>query len=742
MENGKLFYYTRYSSILTIQWKAKSISKKVLLIFNSPFSIFNSKKYTRRFLLAILVAAAMPGADLYAAGWLAPAGVLVVDTLSADTITRRYVIDPVEITARRRMADIGVQKTEVGEAVLHDNVAASMADILSQNTPVFIKSYGRATMSTASTRGTAPSHTQVSWNGMSINSPMLGMVDFSYIPSSFIDRAAVFYGASSTGAASGGLGGAVMLGTAPAWVDGIKLEYTQGISSYRTFDEFLRLDYGRRRWQGSTRVVYTSSANDFPYTNYNKKDFVTDTNGRVTGYVYPVERNKNCSYADFHALQELSFDGGKVGRFSLSTWYMDSRRGIPLLSVDWNEGSSRKAQQDDRTLRAVAGWEKISENSRLEARAGYLYSDILYTQAVDNGNGVRHESVHSQSYIRTLFGRVGASRSWHERLRLSVSVDFHQHFVDTRDEAYVPVSPEDPIGYDEARAELSGFASLRYQPTERFGAAVNLRGELCGAEWAPPVPALFVDYLISRRGNILIKASAARNYRFPTLNDLYFRPGGRYTPDLRPEDGFTYDGGVEFRTTAFGFALEGGLTAYDSYIRDWILWRPTGGGYWTPTNIKMVHSYGMEARLAARRKFRGGWNLSLDGKLAWTRSINRGEPMNEADNSVGRQLPYIPEWASSVTGRLSWRGWSLAWRWNYYSERYTSSDNSHSITGRLVPYIMNDISAGKEFSLRWGGISLRLDVNNLFGEEYESELSRPMAGRNFGIFIRITPKFR
>lgn len=30
----------------------------------------------------------------------------------------------------------------------------------------------------------------------------------------------------------------------------------------------------------------------------------------------------------------------------------------------------------------------------------------------------------------------------------------------------------------------------------------------------------------------MFKASIARNYRYPTLNDLYFKPGGN--PDLRP----------------------------------------------------------------------------------------------------------------------------------------------------------------------------------------------------------------
>ena len=83
--------------------------------------------------------------------------------------------------------------------VLKESISLSVADILTQNTPVFIKSYGRGSMATASMRGTAPSHTKVTWNGMSLNSPMLGMVDFSYIPAYLVDDAELYHGAGSVG---------------------------------------------------------------------------------------------------------------------------------------------------------------------------------------------------------------------------------------------------------------------------------------------------------------------------------------------------------------------------------------------------------------------------------------------------------------------------------------------------------------------------------------------------------------
>jgi iron complex outermembrane receptor protein len=65
-----------------------------------------------------------------------------------------------------------------------------------------------------------------------------------------------------------------------------------------------------------------------------------------------------------------------------------------------------------------------------------------------------------------------------------------------------------------------------------------------GREWTPIIPAFFIDGVLSEKGNIVAKASVSRNYRFPTLNDLYFLPGGN--PDLKKESGWTYDAGLSF----------------------------------------------------------------------------------------------------------------------------------------------------------------------------------------------------
>ena len=123
---------------------------------------------------------------------LAPVVLLLALSHPAATAQERTIrTETVTVRAQRSLRDIGAQKTPLDTTVLRENITNSLADVLSQNSSIFIKSYGRGTLATASFRGTAPSHTQVTWNGMKMNSPMLGMVDFSLIPSYLIDDAAL-----------------------------------------------------------------------------------------------------------------------------------------------------------------------------------------------------------------------------------------------------------------------------------------------------------------------------------------------------------------------------------------------------------------------------------------------------------------------------------------------------------------------------------------------------------------------
>ena len=654
---------------------------------------------------------------------------------------RTVAIREITVIGHRPMKEMGMQQTKLDSVALKENVSLSMADVLTFNSSIFVKNYGRATLSTVAFRGTSPSHTQVSWNGMKINNPMLGMTDFSMIPSYFIDDASLLHGTSSVNETGGGLGGAVKLMTRPAENRGFGLQYIQGIGSFKTFDEFLRLTYGDDHWQVSTRAVYSSSPNDYKYRNHDKKENIYDEDMNIIGQYYPVERNRSGSFKDLHILQEVYYNTLKGDRFGLNAWYINSNRELAMLTVDHGDDTDFDNRQRENTFRGVLSWDHLRSNWKVAARAGYIYTWMAYDYKRDLGNGTMAHMTRSRSKINTIYGQLDGEYYIGKKWLFTANLSLHQHFVESRDKNIVLQQGGNGIvGYRKARPELSGSVSAKWRPIDRFGVSVVLREEMFGKEWTPIIPALFIDGVLSKRGNIVAKASVSRNFRFPTLNDLYFLPGGN--PDLKKESGWTYDAGVSFAVGQDGlYSLSGSANWFESFVKDWIIWLPTTKGFFSPDNIKDVHAYGVELKGNMVVNFAKEWQLGLDGTFSWTPSINRGEKRTPADQSVGKQLPYVPEYSAAVTGRLSWRRWSFLYKWNYYSERFTMSSNDISLSGKLPKYFMSNISLEKILEFNWAELSLKGTINNLFNEEYVSVLSRPMPGINFEIFIGIRPKW-
>lgn len=661
-------------------------------------------------------------------------------TAGAQTMRGRNLRE-VTVTGRRPMKDIGVQKTVFDSLALKENIALSMADVLTYNSSVFVKSYGRATLSTVAFRGTSPSHTQVTWNGMRINNPMLGMTDFSTIPSYFIDRASLLHGTSSVNETGGGLGGLVKLSTTPDVGEGVNMQYVQGIGSFSTFDEFLRFSYGSDRWQVSTRAVYSSSPNDFKYVNHDKKLNIYDDDHHIIGQYHPTERNRSGAYKDLHILQEVYYNTLRGDRLGLSAWYLNSNRELPMLTTGYGDEADFENRQREQTLRAMASWDHNRRTWKTGLRAGYVHTWMAYDYRREITPGNWSSMTRSRSRVNTFYGQAEGEYNPVKQWYFTANVSAHQHLVRSQDKNIILQDGNKAVvGYDKGRIELSGSVSAKWQPCDRLGLSVVLREDMYGTRWAPLIPAFFIDGTVSRAGNVMLRASVSRNYRFPSLNDLYFLPGGN--PDLRSEHGFTYDCGASFDIGKAGvFSLDGSLSWFDSYIDDWIIWLPTTKGFFSPRNVKEVHAYGIEAKANLAVAPRRDWQIDLNGSYSWTPSVNRGEKMSPADQSVGKQLPYVPRHSASVTGRLSWRSWSFLYKWAYYSERFTMSSNDYTLSGHLPPYFMSNISLEKNLSFKPLDLQLKVAVNNLFDEEYLSVLSRPMPGINFEIFIGITPRF-
>ena len=412
-----------------------------------------------------------------------------------------------------------------------------------------------------------------------------------------------------------------------------------------------------------------------------------------------------------------------------------------MLTTDYGDATDFDNRQREQTFRGVLSWDHLRSNWKVAAKAGYIHTWSAYDYQRDQGNGVMASMTRSRSKINTFYGQADGEY-YLDKWLFTASLSAHQHFVESRDKNIILQQGDKAIvGYDKGRIELSGSVSAKWRPTDRVGVSAILREEMFGTEWTPFIPALFVDGVLSKQGNLVAKASVSRNYRFPTLNDLYFLPGGN--PDLKKECGWTYDAGLSFAVGKSDiYSLKGSASWFDSYVDNWILWLPTTKGFFSPRNIKKVHAYGVELDGDLAVALSKDWHLGLSSTFSWTPSINQGEPMSPADQSVGKQLPYVPEISATLTGELSFRSWSLLYKWCHYSERYTMSSNDLSLSGRLPKYYMSNVTLSKYFSFSWADLSLKGVVNNLFNEEYLSVLSRPMPGINFEIFLGITPKWK
>jgi outer membrane cobalamin receptor len=638
-----------------------------------------------------------------------------------------FRIDEVAVVARRIFVkeEAGMKQSRVDTMVLRDKANLSLSQLLSENTPVFIKEHGRGALATASFRGTAASHTQVNWNGININDPMAGMVDFSLIPVYVVDDLNLKYGAASLADRSGGLGGSINIGNTVDWQNRFGLKYMQGIGSYHTFDEFLSVGFGGPRFQSKTRLYHNHSRNDFTFINRGIANVNPET-GHIT---HPLDTNDNAVYARYGILQEFYFRPDMSNRLSLKWWGQAADRCIPRATSYEGPDNANLNRQQDADHRVVADWKHYSSSGKLMLRSGYSGKRLDYTLRNQVPGMGPVPAIHSVSRQHSFLNTLSYSHAFSDKFSAEGRVDADYHDVVSRDTV-------SGAGYDRSRSELSAFLSLRRSFAGRVNVNLMLRQDWIDRERAPLVPYLGFDFRVFPGADLILKGNMARNYKVPSLNSLYWQPGGN--PDLQPEKGLSCELGIEYQALLSGgrHLLKTELSGYRSDISNWIIWIPSFKGYWEPENIRRVLAQGLELTALLHGSV-GPVAYKTAATYAYTLSTNYGDPLIWSDASYGKQLPYIPVHSGNVMVNLSWRGFFMTWQHNSYSERYTTSSNDLTRRDWLYPYFMNDLILGKDF--RFGNVSMTAEckVYNLFDETYHSVLYRPMPGRNYMLMLMI-----
>lgn len=656
---------------------------------------------------------------------LAMTGLLVSSLYSQGMQDSVYFIEEVAITKKRMFIkeEAGMKQTHVDSMVLQDKASLSLSDLLSENTSVFIKNHGRGALATASFRGTSPSHTQVSWNGININSPMAGMVDFSLIPVYIIDELKLNHGSASLADRSGGIGGSININNRADWNEKYSIAYLQGIGSYSTFDEFLQVGIGNKKLQSKTRLYHNYSENDYSFINRGIAN-IDPVSGIVSN---PIDTNEHASYLRYGLLQEIYYRPGINHLLSLKYWGQFADRTIPKPTSYEGPDNSNLNSQEDRDHRVVADWKYYGDFGKLLLRSGYAEKGLDYRQMNQVPGLGQIPAIWSESRQQSLYNSFSYSGALDEDFSWEGGIDLNYHKVGTADSV-------SGAAYEGRRNEFSAKFAVRKSFSDRVNLNLLLRQEWVDGQRLPFIPYFGMDLRLIQGVDLLLKANIARNYHLPSLNDLYWQPGGN--PDLLPEEGFTVESGLAYQQEFSGLVMHTELSLYRSQIENWIIWIPSYKGYWEPHNIRSVLSKGLEYSLGLRG-YLSEFSYRLSGTYAYTRAANQGDPLVWSDESYGKQLVYIPLHSGNMMAHLGWGDLFFIYQFNAYSERYTTSSNDVSRRDRLYPYFMNDISAGSSFRLKKVDLSLEFKVYNLFNESYHTILYRPMPGRNYQFVLKI-----
>jgi iron complex outermembrane receptor protein len=630
-------------------------------------------------------------------------------------------LEPVLISGKRIFKNFNETRSEIDSLALAKSGTVRLSELLSQNTPIYIKEYGRGAMATASFRGTAPSHTRVTWNGLELNSPMLGMVDFSLIPVYFTDEVKLLHGSSSLSESSGALGGTILLENTPDWSNNLSGKLLSGFGSYRTFDEYLQINTGNRKIQSKSSFFYNYSANDFPFTN--KLNATLDPiNG---SYVYPVEKNRNADYQNYGFLQEFYLHASSNQTFSLKTWLQHNDRSIPALLTNESDLSSNINRQTENALRSVAEWRRFGTQSRLSLLSAINLQYSAYRLENSVSGAPSQVVIDADANILSFINKFGYRYQFSQFITGIAGIEANYYHVVSENQF-----PSSQInGYDKNRIENSIFAELETKISPNWEAVLLFREELISLKHQALLPLFRISYQPNPAASLKMTASIAGNSHPPTLNDLYYIPGGN--PNLKAENSTQAELGALDEFSFGKFHFHTGISLFHANVKNWIIWLPTFQGYWEPTNIDIVGSNGIEANAGWSGIYRA-IRYDLKGNYAFTRTMN----LTENNPAYGKQLPYIPKHSANLNIHLAWSRFSFDWMWNYYSKRFTTTaNNEETISDYLYPFFMNNLQLGISLPFGTNKITAECKVLNVFNESYRTVLQRPMPGRNYQLVL-------
>lgn len=588
---------------------------------------------------------------------------------------------------------IGLKQFQIDSISKIFNRFSSVANLLIENN-LYIKNNGPSQLATSSMRGGSSYHTGVLWNGMNFVDPMTGVSDLSMIRSFLFDQIAIQYGGSSSITGSGNLSGSILLSENKKFNSG----WNGSIgSSYNSTGNTIVNGHAAYGSDKSYTIVRAFNENAL-----NKYHFTEDKTEKIQQNGHSLQRGVSVNQA---------IKTGANSLFEILGWYQYANRKItPAIFQTYSN-----AVQRDENFRTAVSWKK-SGRTTLNIRSAYFNDKLYYN---DNSLPAPSES-HTQTWMNEADIRYQIS----QHHTAGVMLNYTNTTARTADYGSTQLIH---------RKWINGYYNYR-STNEKLEVGLSVRKEYFSLMQSPLVYTIGANHF-SRYFNSRI--SFSKLHRNPTLNDLFWSPGGN--PNLKAESGYGGEAGTVFNATELIFPknsknnLQLGGTMYLRRISNWIQWTPVNGLIWSPQNLDEVLSRGIESTIDYRFS---GRKFKLDLTFNFATTISTKEKSSIAnDQSLHRQLIYVPKYSATTSIQVHYQQFSVRILNCYNSYRFTTSDHSFY----LKPFQFTNVECIYHSNIATVPIELYVSSQNVMNTDFSYMYNRPQPLRNFqfGIVLHL-----
>lgn len=591
-------------------------------------------------------------------------------------------ISEVVVTDRTTPLRINVTETLFDSITKSSYLNKSIAELIRDNSAVFIKSYGNGALNSISFRGTSSVHSSVIWNGMPVNLSSTGDIDLSNNSIVAFDKVSLVHGGSGSLFGTGSIGGNVLLSNIPEFNKGFlsNASYTYG-------------SFEKHAYSASSSISNESTSfklNLFGMKNENHF-FYADFNENSASAKKRMEFSKQQSFG-YSASLSKKFQKSIL---SLYSWLEDHKRDIPAALTSFNPYA---AQQSDQNFRNMVEFKRYGSNGHLTAKTGVSLDKLGYHDTIIRlvSEGQQFTLFPEISYTRTVFTNA------------TLIAGSNAAFITAKNNNYSNTV---------TRQQAAFFAGI-VKNISGYNLSLNLREDLISSIGNAFTFNATASKLIG--SSFRVKAAAGKNFRAPSLNDLYWVPGGN--PDLKSEQGWSQEAGLEYFINKAEKRISISSTLFSNLTDNWIIWLPQTATVWTPRNIRKVWSRGIE--VTAKTQFTiGKVNVRMHAAYSYTEATN--ETKDLAEELIHEQIIYVPYYNASGTTHLLYQKFRFTYNQVFTGGRYTSTDH----TSALPWFTIGNTRLSYSIESKKLKAELFIALNNVWDVSYQVIDFRPMPGR-------------